>query len=75
MVPQQYIPVVLATAPPLVQPTLPVVEAPSADIVAGKQKKGVRCWKCAVNTHTTKDCKFARQFTTVWFVILIIIRP
>jgi hypothetical protein len=43
--------------PRLVQPMLPVVEAPSADIVAGKQKKGVRCWKCAVNIHTTKDCK------------------
>ena len=23
----------------------------------GKSKKGVRRWKCAVDTHTTKDCK------------------
>jgi hypothetical protein len=41
----------------LVQPTLPVVEAPIADNVAGKTKKGIRCWKYAVNTHTSKDCK------------------
>uniref|UniRef100_A0ACD5WF51 Uncharacterized protein n=1 Tax=Avena sativa TaxID=4498 RepID=A0ACD5WF51_AVESA len=34
-----------------------VSEGPSVADVGKKNKKFVRCWKCAVNTHATKDCK------------------
>jgi hypothetical protein len=27
-----------------------------ADVVQGKGKKSGKCWKCAVNSHATKDC-------------------
>jgi hypothetical protein len=31
--------------------------APAAAPPTVKAKKGGRCWKCAVNTHATKECK------------------
>jgi hypothetical protein len=57
MIPQKYVPDVYASAPPLVQPVMPMPDAPVLDNVAGKPKKGVRCWKCDVNSHTSKECK------------------
>ena len=58
-----------------VQPVVPVVPAAPAvtdDAVAGtvvpqgkaKSKKATVCWKCAVNTHATKDCT-AQHFCLV----------
>uniref|UniRef100_A0ACD5Y0U9 Uncharacterized protein n=1 Tax=Avena sativa TaxID=4498 RepID=A0ACD5Y0U9_AVESA len=34
-----------------------VVAAPVPTAAGKKIQKSVRCWKCAVNTHATKDCK------------------
>jgi hypothetical protein len=51
---------------PMVQPPLVVTsDAPTAplqvpivpDAPVVKQKKAGRCWKCAVDTHATKNCK------------------
>jgi hypothetical protein len=39
-------------APSQAPQDVPVLAAPIV-----KQKKVGRCWKCAVNTHATKDCK------------------
>nr|XP_051197159.1 vegetative cell wall protein gp1-like [Lolium perenne] len=41
----------MTAAPQQVLTDVPVPVAPA------KQKKVGRCWKCAVNTHATKDCK------------------
>jgi hypothetical protein len=38
-------------------PLQPVVGAAAVLPGAGKVKKAVKCWKCAVDTHATKDCK------------------
>jgi hypothetical protein len=35
----------------------PMNTAPPAGPPAAKARKSGRCWKCAVNTHATKDCK------------------
>jgi hypothetical protein len=61
MVPQQFVhsaPVIPVPEVPVTQPLVPVAPAISGTAVAsGKAKKGVRCWKCAVNTHSSKDYK------------------
>jgi hypothetical protein len=57
MASQQFAPIVPAAVPQLVQPTLPVGDTPVADVAVVKPKKGGRCWKCAVNSHTSKECK------------------
>jgi hypothetical protein len=45
-------PIGLADVPPQ-----PAMAAPTVEVASRKTKKGGRCWKCAVNTHATKDCK------------------
>jgi hypothetical protein len=37
-----------------------VTVVPTAGAQIAKAKKGGRCWKCAVNTHATKDRKVVR---------------
>jgi hypothetical protein len=49
----------MAAMPPTVVPAPPPVPlaASGPDAPVAKPKKVGRCWKCAVNTHATKDCK------------------
>jgi hypothetical protein len=51
-------PLVVNSDAPLIPVQTPAaVPAPDPAAPVGKQKKAGRCWKCAVNTHATKDCK------------------
>jgi hypothetical protein len=44
--------------PSTVSPVAPAVQSEvSADADADLAKKVVKCWKCAVDTHATKECK------------------
>jgi hypothetical protein len=44
---------------PVVPAGLSVADGAPAETGLPKPQKNVRCWKCAVNTHATKDCKVA----------------
>jgi hypothetical protein len=86
MVPQQYVhpvPVDPSTVAPVVQTPLQVADAPVSDTVVGNPKKGVCCWKCAVNTHASKDYKVVHYclacdsaaHPTIWCPILNLPKP
>jgi hypothetical protein len=47
----------LGLAPATAPVVLPVDAGSSAVAALTRPQKAARCWKCAVNTHATKDCK------------------
>nr|XP_051228973.1 uncharacterized protein LOC127346741 [Lolium perenne] len=56
-------PVMEAVPAPLPMPIAsPAVTAPVAAAPVVKPKKAGRCWKCAVNTHASKDCKVPHYY-------------
>jgi hypothetical protein len=44
-------------APSMVPTSLPAGDGTMAEAELPKSQKVVRCWKCDVNSHATKDCK------------------
>jgi hypothetical protein len=48
-------PMVISDTPQV--PVQPLVTVPEVAAPVAKQKKAGKCWKCDVNTHTTKACK------------------
>jgi hypothetical protein len=34
-----------------------VPDVGGSSLATGKAKKGVRCWKCSLDTHASIDCK------------------
>lgn len=53
---QNTVPQLAASVAAMADPPQPVIVTPATGVQVAKVKKGGRCWKCAVNTHTTKDC-------------------
>jgi hypothetical protein len=46
-----------AQAMPIAPAGLSVADGATTETGPPKSQKNVRCWKCAMNTHATKDCK------------------